>query len=391
MIRSALLLCAGLLAALCFACVAVAPPPPPPPPVALPTFVPLTKEGHPAPATTCNSDLFISNVQLVPNGYDPSGHPGDPPLPQIGTPINPNSAYAQNLRNAFQLAPTSVKTQLCSLTAVYVNGPATCNSLASCASSSWGYRAFKADATYVAISSGLWNLACPDGSPYVYHCFESDLLANLLGWNTSNPPAPQYAAPSDPSPDTFDMTILAVLAHELGHVYWYEVMNPDNPGNDYDPNKFCVTSPKNTFFTNSWKTPVKKPYMWHRFAGRDNKNSHLVPPQITTIDSYIQAADWTDAAIALDQLYQPPQAWASFFGALSPDEDFVETFKLYVLTNAQTPLTSLPINFVSGITEDIPKAYGPPDPNNFGAPSNTGKSALAAKARCIGQSLLSLH
>jgi hypothetical protein len=36
--------------------------------------------------------------------------------------------------------------------------------------------------------------------------------------------------------------------------------------------------------------------------------------------------------------------WASMFATVSPDEDFVETYKMWVLTNAQTnPLTSLKV------------------------------------------------
>jgi hypothetical protein len=48
------------------------------------------------------------------------------------------------------------------------------------------------------------------------------------------------------------------------------------------------------------------------------------------------------------------------FAALAPDEDFVETFKLKVLTSATPPLTNLPIQITIAagppvtLTEDIP-------------------------------------
>jgi hypothetical protein len=254
---------------------------------------------------------------------------------------------------------------------------------------SWGYRAWKSRTTHIAISAALWGRTCPDGSAYAYHCFESDLLAGLLKWPAA-PPPPRYAA-ANPAADTFDMTILAALAHEVGHVHWYEVMKADHPGpgNGYNPNLFCG----GTFFVNSWQTPIHRiPPVWRGFGDRDN--SHFKPPEIATIDADITRKDWLQAAGDLDWLYQPTQPWASFFGALSPDEDFVETYKLYVLTNAQSgpvanegPLTSLPITFVTGPPENIPNAYGTPDPGNFGAPSITQKSVLARKAKCIGQTI----
>ena len=71
----------------------------------------------------------------------------------------------------------------------------------------------------------------------------------------------------------------------------------------------------------------------------------------------------TRAADFLEELYRPAQPWASYFAAISPDEDFVETYKFYVLTNAQSvtslnegPLTSLPIQ-IAGNPHDIPSDY----------------------------------
>ena len=42
--------------------------------------------------------------------------------------------------------------------------------------------------------------------------------------------------------------------------------------------------------------------------------------------------------------------WASLFAFLAPDEDFIETYKLWVLTNARTgdALTSLQITMPDG-------------------------------------------
>jgi hypothetical protein len=388
MIRTALLLCAGLLAAACFACVVG----PQPPVVArgpgpgTPGVGPLAITGPTCP----DGSLFFKNVQYVQGGWDPDPqNPADPP-PVNGSQIG-STPFAPALQNAFLLAPADFQARLCSLTAtIYVNGTA-CSDLGNCMQHSWGYRGVQTGHTYIGISAGLWSQACPDGSlPYAYHCFETELLDSLLGWT-----GPQYLTPNPPDlpGDTFDTTILAALAHEVGHVRWYQVMNPDqnnNRGRPYNPSGFCG----GTFFT-GWRGSVNQPPYWRGFGNRA-ADVHRAAPQIAWIDAAIHAQHWDSAATYLDQLYQPYQPWASFFGALSPDEDFVETYKLHVLTNAQSgvvqgegPLTSLPIMFVSGTTEDIPKTYGTPSPGNYGAPlpANTLKSTLTAKAVCIGQNL----
>src|SRR5437667_3462420 len=204
MIRYALLLCAGLLAALCFACVQAPVRP----------F---------ATGPTCRADgsLFLIHLTFVQNSWNPNPmNPVDPPPQGIATPIA-NTTFAAALLNSFQLAPTVFQDRLCGLGTIFVNGSA-CNSLSNCLLSSWGYRASRTGTTHIAISAGLWGLTCLDGPTYAYHCFESDLLAALLNWPAA--PAPPRYAPANPAADTFDMTILAALAHEVGHVHWYEVM-----------------------------------------------------------------------------------------------------------------------------------------------------------------------
>jgi hypothetical protein len=106
---------------------------------------------------------------------------------------------------------------------------------------------------------------------------------------------------------------------------------------------------------------------------------HLFPPEIKDIDNAIDHGHMTSALIDLEQLYQPAQPWATYFGAISPDEDFVETYKFYILTSAQPvpslnegPLTSLPI-VLNGMAHDIPNDY-----------LAGKKSRLFNKAQCIG-------
>jgi len=373
MIRNALLLCAIILTAACFACVQAPPPPGGPSPVK-------------ALSVTCSDgSAFLDHVKFVQNGFTPSVTLSAPP-PGTGTPIDPNSNYAQNLQNAFSLAPSRFQDRLCglngsSLKGIYVNGPVNCTSFDDCFGNSWGYRVWPSQETYIAISAGLWNGTCLDGSsPYGYHCYETDVLNAVLGWPNpppTNPPRPQY---SSANPDTFDMVILAALAHEVGHVRWFEVITPTAPGiSGYDPNTFLCTSNPGTpsFFSYSWKQSVQRPPPWRLFLTREKRKNgfgaldlHLLAPQIKDIDKAIDQGHLPAALIDLEKLYQRAQPWASYFGAIAPDEDFVEMYKFYVLTSAQ--LTNLPIT-INGVSHDIPNDY-----------LSGYKQNLYNKAQCIG-------
>jgi hypothetical protein len=152
------------------------------------------------------------------------------------------------------------------------------------------------------------------------------------------------------------------------------------------------------FFKGSWHGAVLKPPKWRQFLTRherDNGNgapdrhSAAGGPQVSDIDDYIYYGNMKDAAFLLDQLYQASKPWASYYAAVAPDEDFVETYKFYVLTNAKTPLTSLPI-LINGVIgwyqKDIPLDYGVVNPNT-GLPDATNKPLLLSKVTCIRNSM----
>ena len=377
MIRSVFPLYAGIIAAACFACVQAPPPPGGSSPVK-------------ALSVTCSDgSAFLDHVKFVQNGFTPSVKLSAPPS-GTGASIA-GTIYTQALQNAFLLAPPSFQNRLCGLTGIYVNGPANCTSFDDCFGNSWGYRVWPSQETYVAISAGLWNGTCLDGSsPYGYHCYETDVLNTVLGWPTPpiNPPPPQYRSANTPA-DNLDMTILAALAHEVGHVRWYQVMTPNTPGiSSYDPNTvlLCASNPGAPgFFSYSWKQSVQRPPPWRLFLTREKRKNgfgapdlHLVAPQIKDIDHDIDQGHLPAALIDLEKLYRPAQPWASYFGAISPDEDFVETYKFYILISAQSvpslnegALTNLPI-VINGVPHDIPNDY-----------LGGNKPILYNKAQCV--------
>jgi hypothetical protein len=175
------------------------------------------------------------------------------------------------------------------------------------------------------------------------------------------------------------------------------MMKVANYGDDYKPNEFCAPGDGSTFFSSSWAGQVTKPPRWRHFSGRAS-DRHLLPPQISDIDSYLRGSPSTEdidsANQDLDQLYQSTPVsypWATYFAALSPDEDFVETYKFYALTHAtplmgrngritEGPLTSLELRVYyydrPYTKQNVPADY-----------LNNLKPELAAKVKCIMQSM----
>jgi hypothetical protein len=351
MIRSASLLCAGIIIILTSFTSAPAQTPPPP------------------PVAVCNAATFLGNVQVLSTPFAPS--PGAP-APQ-GAPLSPNSPYTQGLFNAFNTAAPAFQQQLCNLDRVYIN-QAICANPDNCPvpGDSWGWAQSRPNVGkghIVALSAGLWSYA---SHPTPYADYETDLLQTMLPL-----PGANYSAANV---DNFSLVLLSALAHEMGHILWYVAVTPYPHGQPApDPKDFC----NGTFFPVSWSL-VTAPPQWrveltpaqrYRLWGRTNwPNLHRFAPHVRDIDNsgilpYRQQQIYG--------LFAANQAWPSAFGTVSPDEDFVETYRFKILTSElTTPVTS--------VTITIPMSQAPPGIANVAADYARGlKPDLAAKVRCI--------
>jgi len=366
MLRSALLIGAGIVAALVAACA-----PPPSPATAAMTVGETAPMPQPGGRVALNCNL-ADKVFVLNSAYQPPGGP----LPFSHAAYG--SSYWPALDAAFSLASTDFYNQLCSLDAIYIN-PTNCSANpTNCFTSSWGWRQRHrtlGNGRLIAISAGLWSQK-PN-----YAKFETDLLQSIL------PLYGAYYLKANTDANTFEMSVLAALAHEVGHVRFYDFFDPDRTGHPVYT-KLC----NGTFF-DSWDPlfgGVQKPPSWRVLLTKAVRhNLQLNPhqpgagPQIAVIDNELR--DSTKAGDDLDGLYQPSAPWASFFAAIAPDEDFVETYKLKVLTTATPPLTSLEITMpgtAGDHREDIPlyyrKAINGTDPS---------KMPLVKKALCIPPTL----
>jgi hypothetical protein len=361
-----LIFCFGLVGVFCVACQQAQVPPPPPGSPGLRAQVSALQECNALSPPINNGNDFVQNkVYFLLSGFDPTLKYPLYSAPQAGSSVA-GSKYATDFINAFNDAPPYFQKQLCNLTKIFVNlnqCTPNCANDQVIINNSWGFREQPnqyapgqfpppgGPGKYIATSAGLWN-----GVTHVpaFHDYETLLLNNLLRkWPGTTRPFFSAASPNDGP----EITVLAALAHEYGHVLWYEIFRP-TPGGPYDFS-FC----SGNFYSGSWRT-VNPPPQW-RFFGDPSPDLHLNgDAQIQQILNAVHPPPGSPpnlllAGLLIHQIFFINDSWASLFASFSPDEDFVETFKFAILTSpmAKYPLQSLKINIPIGgltITDDIP-------------------------------------
>lgn len=336
---------------------------------------PLLGIASPSP-TTCDASSFKSKIFY----YESStwaAAPGASPPPTVNFPTDHD--YRADLGEAYCAASPDFQRALSTLDAVYVDGaPCPSRENEECFQGSWAWKQSQPrpgpNGRIIGLSRAFWTGV--HSSP-IYSQYETDLMRSLL-------PGSEIGYAGAAPVDNFATALLAALAHEMGHLAYYTVVDPLT-----DPTSFC----SGNFFGNPakpsdapWVTPVHhaprddlgRP--WRRFqtlAERDKlwstgrwKDRHKKPPHIRDIDHPSPGAN--PVASQIDALVSTPAPWASPFAAMSPDEDFVETYKFKVLTTAVQPLSAVTITVPGAGAEDIVSDY-----------RNNLKPKLAAKVDCI--------
>jgi len=266
------------------------------------------------------------------------------------TPVNP--AIESDLAAAFRAAPPFFKASLCGLRGIYINptgctgyDPSSCGSLSdtNIADNTWGFRARNtARDGYIAISLGLWkNNPCQGGQTVCVaplQTYETRRLLALLDVAAErdlqslaavqrNPPVklPTYTMTSGVP----TLTVLAALAHEYGHILWWNTFVEPGAPQVSNTAAFC----NGRFYPGgAWQgTPVGIPVdRWVHFGDITNQ-----PPgsDVEQLRSFLRAGKYSDAFEHLHLIYANGR-WASALAAFSPMEDYVETYELFVLTSA---------------------------------------------------------
>jgi len=359
--RSILLLPAIIVAGLCSAC---------------------TQSPSPTSGLSCTS---LPTIQVLEPGYSPLKRPYSAP----NDPVNIQQNYqlrpeiSDDLSTAFSNAPQRVKDDLCGLTGVFIDS-SSCpgGNVNNCQTSafpiSWGYRSSEntdRGNMYIAIPGSLW--ARGDNSHAILLSSYEQTVLNYFVQHAGNSSWRTTPTISRANPDTSWAGVLAALSHELGHVKFNFTIHPNaTHGRDYN---FATLQPCSTgtssipdFFSgwsygNNPKRLVPKD-TWRLFSDQtsdDNglKVDHGMAP--TLKDFTISTNDPNQLLYIL--YTESNQPWASFWGAWSPDEDFVETYVLYALSaNVQNIYISInghsPYDIISGVS---------------------GKPALQNKVQCV--------
>jgi hypothetical protein len=317
--------------------------------------------ARPAPAEVCTSGN-LNPVPFVATPYAPATNATPTAQTLQNRPVN--SDVQMDLAAAFAAAGTDFRTKLCGLNGIFIDpsgctdpspgntyDPATCNlSGALITGSSWGLRTYSPNPSpgerYIGLSLGLWNNNNPSlPKKYRWSCFLPqkvcappfssflaaflDIVIHMASPNSGNGLFSVSVTPPTIAANPA-MSVLAVLAHEFGHVYWFDSFVP-SPGGSF-ANSFCG----GIFYPSAnWeRSPVG------------------FPPPLPNAGRFIFFGDtslYSGSHVpglpgTLHSIYSGGK-WASALAAFSPVEDFVETFELSVLRRGG--LAGLQINFAS--------------------------------------------
>ena len=384
MTRNALLLSVAIIAGVCFACTPIAPP------LAPATFAQAPRAPDcPVDSKTAGA-TFADGVQVLKTNIN-DWAPGSLTPPSKGdlqdtlTNLKGKAPYMiiwQQLCGAFNLAANRFQKRLSNLAGAYIDQTSCPSGQSGCwGGNSWGFRNPADQTEYVGLSVHLWDSgSAPKFSDYETAIFGKVLAVAAYYWPSGGGPGapswpsaitgPQFGPASskgDTSVDAPATAVLAALAHEYGHVLWADLVKVQTgPGYSNQPTNYCVNGADN-FFAGSWSVANPAPYfLLFAQSTQPNGDQYAQSPTIVDMETAIQstAYPWYNynhevglVAQYLDALLHPeyddndnPQSkvgvWASVFGAVSPEEDFVESFKFAILNlNSFAAIDSMPSQF----------------------------------------------
>jgi hypothetical protein len=294
-------------------------------------------------------------VFLLSASFEPKNNISPAPADIIRN-VMPTDPYWNDFVAAFTAANNSFKDKLCSLDRIFVV-QSTCNQPAcqvdDVTKHSWGFRQRSSPPQrYIAVSETLWQNGT---APFFVDYENMRLQAVVQELDPINGPKwfqratlrPRF---SSASPNSTAMTLLAILAHEYGHVYWYDVFvvkddGSPNPGGTVNiqlgnPALFC----RGRFYTaDSWgvgnQSITVPPQRWIQFGQRLPSQMHN-PDLSGRLLARLSRGDFPGAGGELLTTLRDADI-ASLLASFSAIEDFVETYEWLQLLSASTPLTDL--------------------------------------------------
>jgi hypothetical protein len=231
--------------------------------------------------------------------YDPEAR-GSAYRKPSPSPCGVPSQYQAQIRAAFDCAPPGIKNDLLLLHTIYVLPES--------------YQRTRGQ------SFGVWENTDQhsEGSSYVFlsrDVFDKSLsvlesaVQNEVQFETGNA---QHALTYTVQPDSNALGLLSVIAHEAAHAKWFRDRVPNHADNDCFEQRF----------RSSWnRIPTRR---WVGFAA-DGGADHATGPAGP-------GTQHPQHGLNEQEIHNLHRHFASVFGSISPEEDFVEVYKLIAVT-----------------------------------------------------------
>jgi hypothetical protein len=242
--------------------------------------------------------------------------------------------YASDIAAAFSIAPPHLQTALCGLYDIFIVPQGT--PLETTNPFFWGMRErLYQYQMHIGLSQRIWADQNFNRTGYPVADFESYVTDTLLGSGYSAYGYYTYYADTDsadPSDNRFK--IVGVLAHEMAHIFWW---------NSAIENKSCqVQTPSGAtryrnFANISWRPKAMgNPHIargFHRF-GEDQGNVGNTGISVAKIADQMAHGNDNEFYNVYKKGY-----FADLFARVAPDEDFAESYKLWIWSQMQINLS----------------------------------------------------
>jgi hypothetical protein len=312
------------------------------------------------------------------NGYDPVTGAYTPPSPEPNAPPDP---WYSDLADAFERAPPYFAAELCTEVQYVFIDPFTQYDVAPFGWAYWEVKNLPLDSKgkqqqdqgngtgrWIAVGQRVWD------SAETLAGLEESILQYLLGVGPVPPLVYgqiQVAPSTAPAPGEPEiLALVAILAREMGFII--------NFNHDVATSKICDG---NTFASISWKPnkPFSQKGRIHRIGDEanpafiDHKRSFKLPTEIKKLYDSIPSLDHVNAAAELARIYgvPPPVEWANLLADTTPDDDFIETYRMVTLINSGLGSLTVPFATISPTSANVV--------DNF----RNGGRPLADKVKCI--------
>lgn len=279
----------------------------------------------------CTGNLKVCHL-------DPSRLPTpDKRFPNYHKPVclnNADKTITDLLENACNLAPSSAQQDILTITQIFiVQNP---NGLPD----DWGFWESdkKKDADDgMSGRSYIGLLATGITSPDTLSTEEQNLMTKLV-FSMTQKNLLNGAVKVTANPDSQELAVLARMAHEMAHIKYYKQKIYSTP---------CFFDPANgnsKFMDASWDQRSLGAWRNRYFTnfGEDKETKHLPVINIPHLNPDINSAHEIYNIIS-------DGSFVSLFASVSPDEDFVETYKFFALNKT---VRDYSIEFRSGSSAD---------------------------------------